>query len=297
MNAYPERQYIDLLRRLLEEGDARADRTGVGALSLFGETLRFDLSAGLPLLTTKRVYWKLAAKEMLWFLTGETNIRPLIAEGVGIWTDWPLAAYRRASGEDIEQREFETRILADEDFARRWGDLGPIYGKQWRRWAGPDGREYDQITQLIADIRVNPTSRRLLFNGWNVADLDRMALPPCHMVYQFHVARGRLSCVLFQRSADAFLGLPFNLFGAALLTHMLAQQCDLEPGALTWFGGDVHLYASARDQAREQIARAPRAPPRLTIPRRPPSIDDYRIDDFLVENYDPWPPIKANVAV
>ncbi|HVB88669.1 MAG TPA: thymidylate synthase [Beijerinckiaceae bacterium] len=292
-----ERAYLDLLRRLLEDGDPRIDRTGVGASSLFGETLRFDLAQGAALITTKRVYWKLAAKEMLWFLSGETNIRPLVAAGVGIWTDWPLAAYRRASGEAIDQAGFEKRILEDESFARRWGDLGPVYGRQWRRWRGPEGREYDQIARLISDIRRDPSSRRLLFSGWNVAEIDAMALPPCHMVYQFHVARGRLSCVLFQRSADAFLGVPFNLFGAGLLTAMLAQQCDLEPGVLTWFGGDVHLYASAREQAREQIAREPRRPPRLLIGRRPPSIDAYAIEDFEVADYDPWPPIKAEVAV
>lgn len=297
MTSLPEGQYLDLLRRLLAEGDPRVDRTGVGAASLFGEMLKFDLREGAPLLTTKRVYWKLAAREMLWFLTGETNIRPLVAQGVGIWTDWPLAAFRRATGETIDQKEFERRIVADDAFAARWGDLGPVYGKQWRRWAGPDGREHDQITRLIADIKATPASRRLLFSGWNVADLDAMALPPCHMVYQFHVAKGRLDCILFQRSADVFLGVPFNLFGAALLTHMIAQQCDLEPGVLTWFGGDVHLYATAREQAQEQASRAPRPAPRLSIARRPASIDDYRIDDFSVENYDPWPALKADVAV
>lgn len=297
MTPHAERQYLALLSRLLEEGDPRLDRTGVGANSLFGEMLRFDLSQGAPLLTTKRVYWKLAAKEMLWFLAGETNIRALVAAGVGIWTDWPLAAFRRATGEAISQADFEARIVTDEAFARKWGELGPVYGKQWRRWQGPDGREYDQIARLVNDIRENPASRRLLFSGWNVAEIDAMALPPCHMVYQFHVARGRLNCVLFQRSADAFLGVPFNLFGATLLTSMLAQQCDLEPGVLTWFGGDVHLYATACAQAREQIAREPRRLPQLVIRRRPPSIDAYVIDDFAVEGYDPWPPITADVAV
>ena len=292
-----EIQYLDLLRRLLAEGDPRQDRTGVGTLSLFGESLRCDLAEGLPLLTTKRVFWKLAAKEMLWFLTGETNIRPLLAQGVGIWTDWPLAAYRRETGENIDQQAFEQRVLEDADFARRWGDLGPIYGKQWRRWRGPDGREHDQIATLVMEIRSNPSSRRLLFSGWNVGELDAMALPPCHMVYQFHVAKSRLSCLLFQRSADVFLGVPFNLFGAALLTHMLAQQCDLEPGELVWFAGDSHLYGSARDQARIQLERTPRTLPRLRIRGRPPSIDDYAFEDFEVLDYDPWPPIRAEVAV
>jgi len=297
MTIHPETQYLDLMRRLIDEGDQRIDRTGVGTASLFGESLKFDLGDGLPLLTTKRVYWKLALKEMLWFLSGETNIRPLIRQGVGIWTDWPLAVYRRESGESVDQKEFERRISSDPAFAARWGELGPVYGKQWRRWSGPDGREYDQIAQLISDIRETPSSRRLLFTAWNVADLPAMALPPCHMVYQFHVARGRLSCLLFQRSADIFLGVPFNLFGAALLTHMIAQQTDLSPGALTWFGGDVHLYSTAAAQAREQVQREPRRTAQLLIGRRPSSIDDYRPDDFTVADYDPWPALKADVAV
>jgi thymidylate synthase len=292
-----EHQYLDLLRRLLDEGDPRGDRTGVGTKSLFGEVLRHDLGEGLPLLTTKRVYWKLAAKEMLWFLTGETNIRPLVEQGVGIWTDWPLDRYRKATGEAIDQAAFERRIIDDPAFAAEWGDLGPVYGKQWRRWQGPDGREHDQIATLVEQIRTNPTSRRLLFTGWNVAELDGMALPPCHMTYQFHVAGGRLSCALIQRSADIFLGVPFNLFGAALLTHMLAQQTDLAPGQLVWFGGDVHLYGSAESQAREQLAREPRPLPRLHLLRRPPTIDDYRIEDIEVEGYAPHPPIRAEVAV
>jgi thymidylate synthase len=292
-----EGQYLDLLRRLISEGDFRADRTGIGTKSLFGEVLRQDLSKGLPLLTTKRVYWKLAAREMLWFLTGETNIRPLVSQGVGIWTDWPLDRYRKETGEQIGQQAFEQRIVEDETFARQWGDLGPVYGKQWRRWLGPDGREHDQIARLIQDIRQNPASRRLLFTGWNVGELEGMALPPCHMTYQFHVSKGRLSCALFQRSADIFLGVPFNLFGASLLTHMIAQQTGLEPGRLIWFGGDVHLYVSAEDQAREQVSRAPRALPRLALRTRPKDIDSYTIEDIAVEGYDPHPPIRAEVAV
>ena len=224
MSSHPEMQYLDLLRRLLEEGDCRMDRTGVGTRSLFGEVLRFDLAQGLPLLTTKQVFWKPAVKEMLWFLTGDTNIRPLVAQNVKIWTDWPLAKYRRETGEEISQTDFEKRIVEDEAFAKEWGDLGPVYGKQWRRWQGPDGREHDQIKTLIRDIRANPASRRLLFTGWNVAELEGMALPPCHMTYQFHVssaqngARPRLSCALYQRSADIFLGVPL-LSGIASTVH------------------------------------------------------------------------------
>ncbi|HEY4547675.1 MAG TPA: thymidylate synthase [Pedomonas sp.] len=303
MTIHPEHQYLDLLRRLLEDGDRRMDRTGVGTRSLFGEVLRFDLAKGVPLLTTKQVFWKPAVREMLWFLTGGTNIRPLVAQGVKIWTDWPLATYRKETGEEISQADFEKRIVEDEAFAAQWGDLGPVYGKQWRRWQGPDGREHDQIATLIRDIRTNPASRRLLFTGWNVGELAGMALPPCHMTYQFHVSSGadggapRLSCALHQRSADIFLGVPFNLFEAALLTHMLAQQCDLDVGNLVWFGGDVHLYSNAEEQAREQMTRAPRAFPRLKILRKPDSIDGYAFEDFAVEGYDPHPPLRAPVAV
>jgi thymidylate synthase len=290
-------QYLDLLSRLLAEGDFRVDRTGVGAKSLFGEVLRQDLSRGLPLLTTKRVPWKLAAKEMLWFLTGGTNIRELVLQNVRIWTDWPLKRYRQETAIDISQDDFENRIKEDAGFAAKWGDLGPVYGKQWRRWLGSDGREHDQIASLIDRIRCDPANRRLLFTGWNVGELDGMALPPCHMTYQFHVADGRLSCALFQRSCDIFLGVPFNLFGAAMLTHMLAQQTDLQPGNLIWFGGDVHLYVSHVEQAEIQLGREQRSLPELKITRRPASIDDYDISDFEVSGYEPHPPIKAEVAV
>ncbi|WP_207476973.1 thymidylate synthase [Arenibaculum pallidiluteum] len=294
---HPEGQYLDLLRLILESGDDRQDRTGVGARSIFGAMMRFDLGRGFPLITTKRVFWKSCFREMLWFLTGGTNIRPLVAEGVHIWTDWPLKAYREATGEAIDRDAFERRIVEDEAFAARWGELGPVYGKQWRRWTGPDGREHDQIAGLIDGIRRNPASRRLLFHAWNVAEIDRMALPPCHMVYQFHVSRGRLSCLLYQRSADVLLGLPFNLAGASLLTHMLAQQCDLEPGELVWSGGDVHLYHNHLEQARLQLGREPRPFPRLNLLRRPDDIDGYRIEDLEVVGYDPHPHIKAEVAV
>jgi thymidylate synthase len=209
LNRHPEYQYLDLLEQVLERGDRRIDRTGVGTLSVFGAMTRFDLSAGAPILTTKRVYWKTAIKEMLWFLTGQTNIQALLKENVRIWTDWPLARYRCETGEDISQQVFESRIVEDDAFAAQWGDLGPVYGKQWRRWQGPDGREYDQIAGVIHALRNNPSSRRILFHAWNVAEIDQMALPPCHMVYQFHVSNGRLSCMLLQRSVDLFLGCPF----------------------------------------------------------------------------------------
>jgi len=296
---HPEHQYLDLLAQVLEHGDERLDRTGVGTRSLFGAMLRFDLSDGsVPILTTKRVYWKTAVKEMLWFLTGGTNIRPLLRENVRIWTDWPLASYRRETGEDISQEAFEQRVLDDEAFAARWGELGPVYGKQWRRWLGADGREHDQIADLVRTLRENPTSRRMLFHGWNVAELDTMALPPCHMVYQYHVTSdGRLNCMLMQRSADLVLGCPFNFISSVALQLMLAQQADLRPGEFVWVGGDVHLYLNHLDQAREQLSREPRPFPQMRLTRRAASIDDYRIEDFEVEGYSPHDAIKADVAV
>ncbi|WP_298425109.1 thymidylate synthase [Rhodoblastus sp.] len=294
---HPEYQYLDLMEQILERGDHRVDRTGVGALSIFGAMARFDLGAGAPILTTKRVYWKTAVKEMLWFVTGGTNIRPLLKENVRIWTDWPLARFRKETGEAISQEAFERRVVEDDSFAARWGDLGPVYGKQWRRWQGPDGREHDQIAGVIDALRHNPSSRRILFHAWNVAEIDRMALPPCHMVYQFHVSKGRLSCMMLQRSADLFLGCPFNWAGTVALQSMIAQQCDLELGEFIWVGGDVHLYLNHLDQARAQLVREPRTFPRLTLKRRAASIDDYRIEDFEVEGYDPHPHIAADVAV
>jgi len=296
---HPEYQYLDLMAHILEKGDRRVDRTGVGTLSSFGAMVRFDLSDGTaPILTTKRVYWKMAVKEMLWFLTGGTNIQPLLKDKVTIWTDWPLKAYRQATGEDISQTDFERRIVEDDDFAARWGELGPVYGKQWRRWLGPDGREHDQIAALIHGLKHTPASRRLLFHAWNVPDVPDMALPPCHMVYQYHVTTdGKLNSLMFQRSCDLLLGAPFNFTGAVALQLMLAQQAGLQPGEFVWMGGDVHLYLNHLDQAREQLSRPPRPFPRLSLARKADSIDAYRIDDFVLEGYDPHPPIKADVAV
>jgi len=306
-----EQQYLDLMRHVWRHGDERVDRTGVGTRSILGATMRFSLAGdAVPLLTTKRVYWKTAAREMLWFLTGETNIRPLVAQGVHIWTDWPLDRYRRATGEDIAMADFEAMILADEDFAREWGDLGPVYGKQWVDWpryepapeAGADlyrraTRGHNQIEALVEGIRRNPASRRLLFTGWNVDEVDRMALPPCHMTYQFQVADGRLNGLLFQRSCDLALGVPFNIFGLALLTRMLALQCDLAPGEIVWQGGDVHLYLNHAALVEEQIGRTPSGTPRLEIVRRPETIFRHRIEDFVVHDYHPQAHIAAPVAV
>jgi len=308
MIPHPEQQYLDAMRRAWQEGDERVDRTGVGTRSLFGVTMRFDLSDGtIPLITTKRVYWKSAVKELIWFLSGETNIRPLVAQGVHIWTDWPLDAYARATGEAIDRDTFERRIIDDADFAAKWGDLGPVYGKQWVDWprftpAGDglfrkEDQGFNQIADLVHAIRTNPTSRRLIFTGWNVADLAGMALPPCHMTYQYHVADGKLSGILYQRSCDLGLGFPFNILEAALLVRMLAQQTGLAPGEIVWMGADVHVYANHGHLVEEQLSREPRAFPKLGFARTPDSIFDYRLEDFVIEGYDPHPHIAAPVAV
>ena len=307
----PERhwewQYLDLMRRIWAEGDERVDRTGIGTRSIFGTALRFDLSGGkVPLITTKRVYWKTAAREMLWFLTGETNIRPLVLQGVKIWNEWPHARYVRETGEALALEDFVARIAGDEAFAGRWGDLGPVYGKQWVDWptyepAGDglyrQGRGINQVAQVVESLRGNPGSRRHIIEGWNVAELDAMALPPCHKTYQFHVADGRLSCALYQRSCDVALGLPFNLWGGAMLTQMLAQQVGLEAGELVWMGGDTHLYLNHAHLVAEQLGRVPAGQPVLEIVRKPESIFDYRIEDFTVHGYEPQAPIAAPVAV
>ncbi|WP_225206635.1 thymidylate synthase [Novosphingobium huizhouense] len=305
---HPEWQYLELMRRIWEHGDERVDRTGVGTRSVFGAQLRFDLSDGrMPLLTTKRVYWKTATREFLWFLTGDTNIRALCAQGVEIWTDWPLDRYRRETGDPIERAAFSRRIVEDADFAARWGDLGPVYGKQWVDWpvfepAG-DGlfrqraTGVNQVAQVVESLRANPGGRRHIVEGWNVAELDAMALPPCHKTYQFHVAGNRLNGLLYQRSCDVALGLPFNLWGAALFIRMLAQQCDLEPGELVWMGGDTHLYRNHAELVEQQLARAPAGEPRLELIRRPPTIFDYAIEDFVVHGYEPQKALSAPVAV
>lgn len=304
-----EEQYLDLMRRIWTEGDERVDRTGVGTRSLFGETMRFSLADNaIPLLTTKRVYWKTAVRELLWFLTGNTNIRPLLEQGVRIWTDWPLDRYRSQTGETIDAAAFEARIVEDADFAARWGDLGPVYGQQWVNWpryedAGDglfrraaDG--HNQIASLVNSLRTNPASRRHIFTGWNVADLDRMALPPCHMTYQFHVrSDGGLSCLLFQRSCDLGLGFAFNIFEAALLTRMLADQCGLHAREVVWTGGDVHLYLNHAELVEQQLARTPVGAPTLHILRKAADIFSYRFDDFAVQDYHPQAHIAAPVAV
>ncbi|MEZ4702808.1 MAG: thymidylate synthase [Rhodothermales bacterium] len=262
-------QYLDLLRHVKANGVRKEDRTGTGTISVFGYQMRFDLQAGFPLLTTKKVFFKGLAYEMLWFLQGATNIQYLTDHGVTIWNEW-----------------------ADAE-----GNLGPVYGKQWRAWRAADGREIDQIAGVIDAIRKNPDSRRIIVNAWNVGEIDQMALPPCHMFYQFYVANGRLSCSLYIRSNDLFLGAPFNIAEYALLTHMIAQQCDLDVGELVYTIGDAHIYTNHLDQVDEQLAREPLPLPKLVIKRKPPSIFDYRYEDFEVVDYRHHPPIKAPVAV
>lgn len=302
-----EWQYLDLMRRIWEHGDERIDRTGVGTRSILGAQIRFDLSGGaFPLISTKRVYWKTAVREFLWFLTGETNIRPLVLQGVKIWNEWPHANYVKATGDQIALDDFVARIAEDEGFAAQWGDLGPVYGKQWVDWPSyvpvgdglyRKGPRINQVQQVVDSLRSNPGSRRHIVEGWNVAELDQMALPPCHKTYQFHVGGGRLNCALYQRSCDVALGLPFNLVGAALFVRLLAQQCDLEPGELVWLGGDTHLYLNHAELVEEQLARAPAGQAVLTIGRRPDSIFDYAIEDFTVSGYEPQAHIAAPVAV
>ena len=261
--------YLDLMRHVIHHGVRKDDRTGTGTLSVFGHQMRFDLAQGFPLLTTKKVHTKSIIYELLWFLRGDTNIRYLKDHGVSIWNEW-----------------------ANED-----GDLGPVYGAQWRSWPAPDGRHIDQISQVTRAIRENPDSRRLIVSAWNVSEIERMALPPCHLLFQFYVAQGRLSCQLYQRSADIFLGVPFNIASYALLTHMLAQQCDLEVGEFIWTGGDCHLYQNHLKEADEQLSRVPLTLPKLSIVRRPPTIFDYTFEDFQIVNYQHHPAIKAPVAV
>ena len=268
--AQPQRsQYEDLLRHVATHGVAKADRTGTGTKSVFGHQLRFDLGEGFPLVTTKKVHFRSVALELLWFLRGDGNARWLQERGVTIWDEW----------------------------AAPDGDLGPVYGVQWRSWPTPDGGHIDQIAQVVEQLKTNPDSRRIVVSAWNVAELSKMALLPCHALFQFYVAEGRLSCQLYQRSADLFLGVPFNIASYALLTHMLAQQCDLDVGDFVWTGGDCHIYSNHAEQVALQLTRTPYRYPQLAFKRRPPSIFDYTYEDFEIVGYEHHPAIKAPVAV
>jgi thymidylate synthase len=297
MTRHPEHQYLDLLKRIIETGDERLDRTGVGTRAVFGAEMRFDLSKGFPVFGTKKTAYRVAWVEILWMLSGSTSLRPLLRNRARIWTDWPLKKYRQETGEDLTQEEFEQRILEDDSFNARWGDLGPVYGKQWRRWKTAEGREIDQVQRVVDLLKTNPTSRRILWDGWNVGELDEMALPPCHKHYQFFVRDGKLDGAVIQRSADAFLGLPFNICNLALLTHLLAEQTGYQPGEIVWFGLDVHLYTNHAEAARLQISREPPPFPELVIKTKRPTLFEYTVEDLELKGYDPHPAIKADVAV
>jgi thymidylate synthase len=262
-------QYLAMMRHVLEHGARKDDRTGTGTLSVFGHQMRFDLADGFPVVTTKKLHVKSIFHELLWFLQGGTNVRYLRENGVTIWDEW-----------------------ADAE-----GNLGPVYGYQWRSWPTPDGKAIDQMAEVVAQIRGNPDSRRLIVSAWNVADIPRMALAPCHALFQFYVVDDRLSCQLYQRSADIFLGVPFNIASYALLTHLVAQQCDLEAGEFIWTGGDCHLYTNHLDQVRAQLARAPFPLPKLVIRRRPDTLFDYHFEDFEIAGYQSHPGIRAPIAV
>ncbi len=263
------RQYLDLMQKILDQGAVKGDRTGTGTLSLFGHQMRFDLQQGFPMVTTKKLHLRSIIHELIWFLKGDTNIRYLKENGVSIWDEW-----------------------ADEQ-----GNLGPVYGYQWRSWPTANGGHIDQITQLVKQIKNNPNSRRHIVSAWNVADVENMALPPCHLLFQFYVADGKLSCQLYQRSCDFFLGVPFNIASYALLTHMVAQQCDLDVGEFIWVGGDVHLYSNHLEQANEQLSRSVFKLPTLQIKRKPASLFDYKFEDFEILGYESHAHIKAPIAV
>ncbi len=299
-----EQQYLDLLQEILDNGIYKDDRTGTGTYSLFGRQIRFDLSEGFPLLTTKKVFLKGIIHELLWFLNGESNIKYLVDNNVHIWDDWPYRFYQEKLRKDgktpLSQPEFIQKIKESDEFAKQWGELGPVYGVQWRHWKTPDGKEIDQIANLIQNITSNPNSRRLIVSAWNVADIEDMAkagLPPCHTIFQFYVVNNKLSCQLYQRSADVFLGVPFNIASYSLLLMMIAQVTGLKPGEFVHTFGDVHIYKNHIDQVKEQLSRDIRPFPQMSINPNVTSIFEFTFEDFTLNNYNPHPPIKAPVAV
>ena len=287
------KQYLDLCRKILDEGIKKEDRTGIGTISYFGYQMRFDLSEGFPLLTTKRVHLKSIIHELLWFIKGDTNIKYLVDNDVRIWNDWPYAAYQKSEeyqGETIE--EFAQKVKESNEFAEKWGKLGPVYGKQWRDFFG-----VDQLEWLINEIKTNPDSRRLIISAWNPAQISQMALPPCHCFMQFYVVDGKLSCQLYQRSADVFLGVPFNIASYSLFTMMIAQVCGLKPGTFVHAIGDAHIYNNLLEQVNKQLTREPRELPTMKINPEIKSIYDFKYEDFELENYNPYKGIKGKVAV
>jgi thymidylate synthase len=291
------RQYHELMERVLREGSDKSDRTGTGTRSVFGHQMRFDLTEGFPMITTKKLHLKSILHELIWFISGDTNIRYLCQNGVRIWDDWPFATYSKSADYDgIDIKEFAARIASDADFAAKWGDLGPVYGFQWRFWPGPNG-PVDQLRDVLEGIRSNPDGRRHIVSAWNPGYIGQMALPPCHAFFQFYVADGKLSCQLYQRSADIFLGVPFNIASYALLLHMMAQDLGLQVGDFVHSLGDAHIYSNHTDQVRLQLSRDLRPLPTLSLNPSVKSLFDFRYEDVELVGYDPHPHIPAPVAV
>lgn len=316
---HPDTVYLQFVQHILDKGVKKEDRTGTGTISIFGYQMRFDLSKGFPLLTTKRIPFKLVASELLWFIKGDTNIKYLLQHNNHIWDEWAFKKWvesddyngpnmddfgRRAAKDEAfakvvneQMKIFNDKILTDENFAARFGDLGPVYGKQWRSWPSEGGDTIDQLQNVIDQIKRNPDSRRLIVSAWNPAEVDEMALPPCHTLFQFYVAEGKLSCQLYQRSADVFLGVPFNIASYALLTHLIAHECGLEVGEFVHSFGDAHIYLNHVNQVKEQLSRSPKQSPKLKINEEKKSVFDMELEDLILEGYDPHPTIKAPVAV
>jgi thymidylate synthase len=304
------RQYLDLLQDIKDNGVKKMDRTGVGTISVFGRQMRFDLSEGFPAVTTKKLFMRGIIHELIWFLQGSSNIKYLVDNDVHIWDEWPYKHYLIEQGKEVSNsnseewkagiKEFTEKIKADDKFAKKWGELGPVYGYQWRHWPTPDGTHIDQIKKAVDTIKNNPDSRRIIVSAWNVADVDEMAkagLPPCHLLFQFYVANGKLSCQMYQRSADTFLGVPFNIASYSLLTMMMAQVCGLEPGDFVHTFGDTHLYLNHLKQVDEQLSRKPKPLPKMKINPKVKNIDDFKFEDFKLTDYDPYPAISAPIAV
>ncbi len=307
---HPDIEYLNLIRRIIEEGDFKPDRTGTGTKSIFGTQMRFNLEDGFPLLTTKKVSFKNILSELLWFVKGDTRLRTLLQHGNHIWDEWPFKNYLQKNGLPVpptndpqwkEQKdEFTARILSDDTFEKQWGDLGPIYGYQWRNWKTSDGKKIDQLKDAIDTIRKNPDSRRIIVTAWNPEDLEEMAkagLPPCHCLFQFFVSNGKLSCHLYQRSCDTFLGVPYNIASYALLTIMIAHVTNLKPGEFIWTGGDTHIYMNHVNQVQEQLTREPRPSPQIVIKTPRSEVWDFTMDDFELVGYNPHEAIKAPIAV